>query len=108
MTDDHAIAPFSPSQVESINLYQRSGAFHPFTCANRGDSPHRTTTDKGVLVADETGLFCPDCDYEQTWVHGWMADGRWAKMLPDAALRGLEIPDHSAVGGPPKITEESQ
>lgn len=64
---------FTPEQVESINGYQRSGYWHPFTCAydHTGDD---------VLIAKPAGLECPSCDYKQNWVHTWMADGSWQKM----------------------------
>jgi hypothetical protein len=67
-------APFSPDQVAALNDYQQAGWMHPFTCPNRGDGKHRTTTDLGILVATEAGWTCPDCDYTQGWAHSFMAD----------------------------------
>lgn len=69
----HIHAPFSPAEVVALNAYQVAGRMHPFTCANRSDSPHRETTDRGVLVATEAGWICPDCDYTQDWAHAFMA-----------------------------------
>jgi hypothetical protein len=72
-------APFTPAQVESINGFQRSGRWHPFTCRDRGESLHLDygEGDHGMLVAEEDGLRCRDCGYRQTWVHDLMADGTW-------------------------------
>lgn len=66
--------PYSPEQIESINGFQKSGYWHPFTCANRehgGDD---------VLVATPDGMECPTCGYTQDWVHGFMADGSWKEL----------------------------
>ncbi len=61
-------APFESAQVDSINAYQQSGRFHPFTCQ---------TGDRERLVAYPAGLECPRCGYAQDWVHTWMADWTW-------------------------------
>ena len=64
---DSVVAPFNAEQVESINGFQKSGAFHPFTCGIcRAD-----------LIAREDGLYCEHDDYTQNWVHPHMADGSW-------------------------------
>lgn len=68
------IAPFTPNQVERLTQWQETPWVHPFTCANRGDGQHRTTTDTGVLVPTTGGWTCPDCDYTQDWAHAYMAD----------------------------------
>lgn len=69
-------APLTPEQVATINHYQNSGQFHPLTCGgNRNDENHKGR--QGVLVANESGLMCPYCDYKQAWVpevilgHSW-------------------------------------
>jgi hypothetical protein len=81
------VAPFSADQVVSLNAAQRSGALHPFTCANRGDGhhSHRGDADLGQLVATADGWRCEDCDYVQTWAWRWMADGSWAATTPAPA-----------------------
>jgi len=71
----HVNAPWTVGQVRSLNDYQRSGLMHPFTCPNRGDGQHRTTSDLGVLSATTDGWMCPNCDYTQSWAHDFMADG---------------------------------
>jgi hypothetical protein len=65
-------APFAPDQVESLNGYQQSGAFHEFTCGN-DDCP----AEQAVLVATGDGWRCPSCAYTQDWAHDAMADGTW-------------------------------
>lgn len=61
-------APFTPEQAKSINAYQTAGVMRPFTCGN----------DCGAdLVAEESGMKCPRCDYSQNWVHPFMADWSW-------------------------------
>lgn len=64
-------APFTPEQVETLNLFQRSGVWHPFTCGGNihtGGSPE--------LIATKAGWRCPqeDCDYTQDWAHTFMAN----------------------------------
>lgn len=58
---------FTDAEVEEINAYQRSGTFHPLTCANG----------HGDLVATNDGLICPTCEYRQIWVPGWIKNGDW-------------------------------
>jgi hypothetical protein len=67
-------APFTEDQVNSLNEYQPSGVFHPFTCG--GDKC------RNDLVATKEGWVCPDpeCDYTQDWAWNWMADWSWKKM----------------------------
>ncbi len=51
---------FTPEEVESLNSYQISGAFHPFTCGgDRTDKDH--LDGEGLLVATEDGWLCPFC-----------------------------------------------
>lgn len=69
---------WTDEQVTSLNDYQLYGMMHPFTCPNRGDSPHRTSKgDHGALVATPDGWRCPDCAYRQDWAHPWMIDRSW-------------------------------
>lgn len=71
-------APWRTEQVTSINAFQASNAMHPFTCPFRGlaDPVHRDwgEGDVGVLLANEGGLFCRDCSYQQGWVWDVMAE----------------------------------
>lgn len=70
---------FTPKEVDSLNAYQQSGAFHPFTCG--GDRTDEDHLDKeGRLVATEYGWHCPYCDYKQDWAHLWMKNGAWENM----------------------------
>jgi hypothetical protein len=72
MTDETTThAPWTADEVDALNRWQ-SGPYHPFTCAHRNETPHRITSDKGVLVASEQGWSCPDCDYTQNWAHRFM------------------------------------
>jgi hypothetical protein len=68
---------FTDDEVESLNAYQHSGAFHPFTCGsgNRTDAHH--LDGEGLLVATNDGWHCPYCDYTQDWAHQFMKDGSW-------------------------------
>jgi hypothetical protein len=65
-------APFTDSEVVSINQYQRTGVFHPFTCGNEHDGRHE-------LYATAGCLRCPNCAWRQTWCHSFMADFSWEK-----------------------------
>ena len=63
-------APFTDDQVRSINAYQKSGAFHPFTCGTEGC--------QGILRATREGMVCDTCrQWTQDWVHDFMADWSW-------------------------------
>lgn len=69
---------FTPDEVESLNAYQHSGAFHPFTCGgDRTDEKH--LDGEGILVATEEGWKCPYCDYTQGWAHDWMKNWEWKR-----------------------------
>jgi len=69
-------APWTPEQVEALNAYQTSGAWHPFTCANRDPATHEAhgRGDYGVLIATPAGWVCEDCNYTQNWAHRFMAE----------------------------------
>ena len=68
-------APWSREQVKSLNDYQVSGAFHPFTHL-RDDGGNEE-----VLVASEDGWHCPEHpDFEQDWAWPQMADGTWKSV----------------------------
>lgn len=70
------MAIFTPEQVKSLNDYQHSGAFHPFTCGgDRTDEKH--LDGEGLLVATEDGWVCPYCPYQQNWAHQGMLDDSW-------------------------------
>jgi len=71
---------FTESEVESLNAYQHSNMFHPFTCGgNRTDEHH--LDGEGLLVATVDGWKCPFCDYTQAWAPGYMKNGSWEKAL---------------------------
>lgn len=57
------MAPWTDDQVRSLNLYQRLGTMHPYTCPS-----HEWCLE---LVARRDGLVCPvpECTYEQDWAH---------------------------------------
>lgn len=67
MADDRISAPWTDAQVEALNYYQVSGAFHPFTCYVHSDVPLLATTAGWVCIS-------PTCDYTQGWAHASMAD----------------------------------
>lgn len=59
-------APWPNKLVNTLNKFQASVMFHPYTCGNRGDGNH---LDTDVLVATTEGWTCPICDYTQNWCH---------------------------------------
>jgi hypothetical protein len=67
--DERRIAPFTPTEVATLNEFQQSGIWHAFTCRNEQCGR--------VLVATEAGWVCPGCSYTQDWAHTWMANGSW-------------------------------
>lgn len=75
---DYAHAPWTDDQVESLNAYQRSGAFHPFT--GRNELAPEGADD--VLIATPEGWRSErDPEYRQTWAWRWMADWSWKSAL---------------------------
>lgn len=73
-----ARVPFTLDQAASLNAYQASGSFHPFTCGN--DLCPGTGGEHAVLVAGEDGWHCPACTYTQDWAHEAMADWQWKEF----------------------------
>lgn len=65
-------APWTAEQVDSLNDYQQSGAFHPFTCGN----DQCRAANRSPLTATPHGWVHP-CGYTQNWAHTFMADGSW-------------------------------
>ena len=78
-------APWTQDQVDSLNTYQASGAFHPYTCGRSGEH---------VLVATAGGWRCLEDDYQQDWAHAFTADWSWRAMADAtwAALVGNKKP----------------
>ena len=73
---------FKADEIKSINAFQKSGRFHPFTCGgDRTDEYH--LDGEGVLVATEEGFICPYCVYKQDWCHSWMKDWSWKRHAND-------------------------
>ena len=87
MNDEYAKAPWTAEQVKSLNDYQKSGVFHPFTCGgDRSDKAHANYArqheeDKGQLIATTCGWVCPICGYQQDWAHKSMADDSWRETV---------------------------
>ena len=54
-----AKSPWTPEEVEKLNIYQNSGVFHPYTCGNH--------TCRNILRATENGWVCDICGYTQDW-----------------------------------------
>jgi hypothetical protein len=76
---------FTPEEVESLNAYQISGAFHPFTCGgDRTDKDHHDG--EGLLIATEDGWHCPFCEYRQQWAYDFMKNWSWKGMNASKAI----------------------
>lgn len=79
---------FTPDEVASLNAYQNSNAFHPFTCGgNRTDAKH--LDGEGRLVATEYGWTCPYCEYKQNWAHDFMKNWEWKKSDPSHIIQSI-------------------
>jgi hypothetical protein len=65
-------APWTQDQVASLNSYQASGRFHPFT-GERGPKGEET-----ALIATKEGWVEKDGGpVVQTWAHQFMTDWTW-------------------------------
>jgi len=81
---------FTADEVESLNAYQTSGAFHPFICGgDRTDANH--LDGEGLLVATEQGWICRYCPYTQSWAHGWTKNWAWKDMDASKMLTSMEV-----------------
>lgn len=79
-------APWTADQVASLNGFQTSGFFHPFTCS-KGSHP---------LLATLHGWVCPQDDYIQDWAHDFMLDWSWHDLAPAwGALPASPLPAKS-------------
>jgi len=65
-------APWTEEQVRSLNGYQASGRFHPFTYGDGADQVDLIATRDGWVACDGGPVV-------QDWAHGFMADGSWAR-----------------------------
>jgi hypothetical protein len=83
--------PFTPEQVASLNEYQASGIWHPFTCRNRGQLHPN-------LVADTNGWHCTKCDFKQDWAHPFMVDGSWRQGSAAMLARHHSGPKYPKMG----------
>lgn len=83
MSDDPSdprisLSPWTEDEVNSLNEYQHSGLFHPFTGVNE----NAPSGEDDVLIATEEGWassFTPS--YQQTWAWKWMANWSWKEMF---------------------------
>ena len=100
---------WTPEQVKNLEEYQRSGAMHPFTCANRGklDQPHFDNgIDLGVLTPTIRGWICQCCDYTQNWAHDFMLNGEAVKNSPFNPERHYaSAPSTEGVTAPEELQE---
>jgi len=82
-------APFTTEQVKSLNDFQQSGYFHPFTCGNENC--------RADLIATEFGWVCPACEYTQKWAHEFMTNNEWkihsvlSQVLKEKKMNPAEI-----------------
>lgn len=78
-------APWTFSQVISLNAYQASGRFHPFT------GKRKENGDETVLIATPAGwIETPGGPIVQTWAHEFMADWSWSPALQFLCLEAWE------------------
>lgn len=81
-------APWTVAQVQALAKYQRAGAMHPFTCANRSNPAHLYLDgDVGILIPTVRGWICQCCDYTQDWAHDFMFDNRMLTDFEDSLNR---------------------
>jgi hypothetical protein len=73
-------APWTEDEVASLNAYQASGRWHPFTSPS-GDGSSLIATPAG-WVDKEGGPVVQD------WAHMWMADWGWKTMASPLIVRG--------------------
>lgn len=83
-------APWTPEEVQSLNDYQDVKPMHPFTCG--GGNTKDVHDHEVILVAQEDGWHCPECDYTQDWCWPWMASGEWKTLWTFAqSMEGEDV-----------------
>lgn len=63
--------PYTQDEIDSINGYQEQECFHNYRCFE-----HQVP-----LVAQEGGLYCPQCDWVQTYCLRFIGDFSWKNFL---------------------------
>ena len=85
MSSEYVWAPWNPEQVRLLNMYQKSGRYHPHTCGGGGGPC------SGIdLTATSKGWVCPRCGLLYAGVGQDVLD--FAKKLDDLGwpnLRGV-------------------
>lgn len=94
MTMPQVHAPWDDDQVGSLNAYQVSGVFHPFT----GNNDLLPVGQDDVLVATTEGWRSDaDPSYKQTWAWEWMADWSWQTIGLDNWIRNVYSPEFESI-----------
>jgi hypothetical protein len=74
MNMDKIEAPWTPSQVASLNAFQKSQHFQPIT-------DRKENGEEVPLIATEDGwVECYDGPVLWTWAYAWMADWSWREL----------------------------
>lgn len=79
--------PFTEEQVKNLNIYQKSGSFHAFTCIGRPyihkakpgmmgklERSRLACPNDGMLKATEDGWVCPCGEHRQNWAYEFMSE----------------------------------
>lgn len=79
-TPDRIFAPFTPEQVQALNVWQRLGHTHEYTCG----------VCRSTLIAETAGWRCetPGCTHTQDWAHTFAADQTKHPADPRTYLKG--------------------
>ena len=69
-------AGFTNSEIQNLNLFQKSSIMHPFTCSghNIAECERSSGVSEGVLIATADGWVCPCGKYTQNWAHKFMSE----------------------------------
>lgn len=89
-------ASFNQKQILSLNDYQNSGTWHPFTCGKHSG-------ENGVLIARKNGWACPTmgCTYKQNYAYDFMADRSWeaSKNMWQKIVNGTATEEERLIAG---------
>lgn len=69
--DNKLAPPWTSKQIASLQGYQQSSTFVPFTC----DEQH-------LMIAQEDGLRCNRCRTHQVWTYDWTLNWSWKLLEP--------------------------
>ena len=78
--------PFTGVQQASLNDFQISGTWHPYTCPLDHDWCDEPEHILNVLNEEGFTCSCTGCGYTQDWAYAYTVDWSWSRQVPAALI----------------------